>query len=189
MEFESINNENDSIKNSIYSSINNYSQDDLISLINNEKIFFDNININELKLLNNNIFYKISENTLKNLTKEGIENLVKAKKIQYLNKNLLNFIRKDLFHVLSNDFFKQITINQFYSAKKKVIIDLGKIRKIHNFNKTVLKDFYKEYFNSFEDIKVIVYLLAKSGKNFECLTIDDFTYLKKFIGQKDLDFF
>ena len=189
MEFESINNENDSIKNSIYSSINNYSQDDLISLINNEKIFFDNININELKLLNNNIFYKISENTLKNLTKEGIENLVKAKKIQYLNKNLLNFIRKDLFHVLSNDFFKQITINQFYSAKKKVIIDLGKIRKIHNFNKTVLKDFYKEYFNSFEDIKVIVYLLAKSGKNFEYLTIDNFTYLKKFIGQKDLDFF
>ena len=139
MEFLTTDIENDSTRNSIYSSIKDYSQDDLISLINKENTFFDNININELKLLNKNIFYKISENTLRNLTKEGIENLVKAQKIQYLNKNLLNFIRKDLFLVLSNEFFKQITINQFYAAKNKVIIDLGKLRKIHNFNKTVLK--------------------------------------------------
>ena len=189
MEFLNTDNENDSTRNSIYSSIKNYSQDDLISLINKEKTFFDNININELKLLNNKLFYKISENTLRNLTKEGIENLVKAQKIQYLNKNLLNFISKDLFLVLSNEFFKQITINQFYAAQKKVIIHLGKLRKIHNFNKTVLKDFYKLYFTSFDDIKVIVYLLSKSGKDFEYLTIDNFIYLKKFIGQKELDYF
>ena len=66
---------------------------------------------------------------------------------------------------------------------------MGKLRKIHNFNKTVLKEFYKAYFNRFDDIKVIVYLLSKSGKDFEYLTIDNFIYLKKFIGHKELDFF
>ena len=36
------------------------------------------IDINELKLLNNNIFSQISENALKNLSKEGIEKLVQV---------------------------------------------------------------------------------------------------------------
>lgn len=189
MEFLPTDNESDSTRNSIFSNIKNYSQNDLISLINKEKAFFDNIDINELKLFNKNIFVNISVKTLNNLTKEGIEKLVKAQKIQYLNKELLNYINKDLFPVLSNEFFRQITDNQFYSAKKKIVKDLVKLRLIDKFNKRILKYFYKVYFNDFEDIKVIVYLLSKSGKNFEYLTIDNFIYLKKFIGKKEMDYF
>ena len=187
MEFLTNENENDSTKSSIYSNINNYSQDDLISIISQEKTFFDNIDINELKLLKKNIFGKLSRKTLKNLTKEGIENLVQAKKIQYLDKNLLNSINKDLFPHLSNDFFNQITVNQFCFAKKEIICNLVKLRKIHTFNKTNFKYFYKEYFNSFDDIKTIVYLLSKAGKDFEYLTIDNYIFLKKFIGKKEMD--
>ena len=78
MEFPNNDNENDSTTNSIFTNIKNLSEKDLISLINEEKTFFDKIDINELKLLNNNIFSQISENALKNLSKEGIEKLVQV---------------------------------------------------------------------------------------------------------------
>jgi len=78
MEFPDNDNENDSTTNSIFTNIKNLSEKDLISLINEEKTFFDKIDINELKLLNNNIFSQISENALKNLSKEGIEKLVQV---------------------------------------------------------------------------------------------------------------
>ena len=61
MEFLTTDIENDSTRNSIYSSIKDYSQDDLISLINKENTFFDNININELKLLNKIYFIKFQK--------------------------------------------------------------------------------------------------------------------------------
>ena len=51
MKFSNNDNENDSTTNSIFSNIKNYSEKDLISLIHKEKTFFDNVDINELKLL------------------------------------------------------------------------------------------------------------------------------------------
>ena len=189
MKFSNNDNENDSTTNSIFSNIKNYSEKDLISLINKEKTFFDNVDINELKILNNNIFSQISGKAINNLTKEGIEKLVQVQKIQYLDKNILNYIKNDLFSQLTDEFFNQVTDNQFYSAEKKTINILVNVGKIHKFNKTILKYFYKEYFNSFNDIKVIFYLLSKSGKDFEYLTIDNFIYLKNFIGKKEIDDF
>ena len=61
----------DSIKKNISLNIKNYSEKDLISLINKERTF-DNIDINDLKLLNNNIFKRMSNDAINNLTKEGI---------------------------------------------------------------------------------------------------------------------
>ena len=104
-----------------------------------------------------------------------------------MNNEFLNNINKELLPKLSNSFFKQINGNQFYATKKKIITDLVKLRKIHNFNPTVLKYFYKEHFCNFNEIKDIIYLLSKSGKEFEYLTIDNFIHLDKFIGNKELD--
>jgi len=187
MEFPSNDNENDSTTNSIILNINNLSEKDLISIINKEKTFFDNIDINGLKLLNNNIFSQISENALKNLTKEGIEKLVQVEKIQYLNNNILKYIKKELFSELKNEFYNQITFKQFHSANKNIINNLVVLRKIHNLNKTILKDFYKTYFNNFDDAETIAYLLKNSGKGFEYLTIDNYIHLKDLIGKKEMD--
>ena len=54
----------DSIKKNISLNIKNYSEKDLISLINKERTF-DNIDINDLKLLNNNIFKRMSNDAKK----------------------------------------------------------------------------------------------------------------------------
>ena len=61
----------DSIKKNISLNIKNYSEKDLISLINKERTF-DNIDINDLKLLNNNIFKRMSNEAINNFTQEGI---------------------------------------------------------------------------------------------------------------------
>ena len=188
-----IDNDNDSIKiikKISPSNIQDYSKEYLISLINKEKTFFDNIDINALKLFDKKIFNSISEDIINNLTKESIEKLTTAEKIQYFNDNFLNFINKQLFAILSNSFFKQINNRQIHCAKKKIIDELLKVRKIHNFNKEVLKKYYKEYFNQIKEIKDIKYLLSKAGKNFEYLTIDNFIYLENVIGKyEELDYF
>ena len=153
-----IDNENDSIKiikKISPSNIKDYSKEYLISLINKEKTFFDNIDINALKLFDKKIFNSISEDIINNLTKENIEKLTKAEKIQYFNDNFLNFINKQLFAILSNSFFKQINNRQIHCAKKKIIDELLKVRKIHNFNKEVLKKYYKEYFNYLKQVKIL----------------------------------
>lgn len=190
MEYLTKDKENDSINNSKFIHIKDYSQNDLITLINRERTFFDNIDINELKLINNKFFEIISESVINNLTKEGIEKLTQAKKIQYFNNNLLNNINKEVLPLLSNEFFKQISIKQINTAKNKIITDLVKIRKIDHFNKNVLKYFYQAYFNNFKEEKDIAYLLSKAGKNFEYLTVDNFIHLDRFIGEyKKLDYF
>ena len=63
-------------------------------------------------------------------------------------------------------------------------------RKIEYLNKKVLKYFYQNYFNKIDEEKDIIYLLSKSGENFEYLTSDNFIYLDRFIGRTDkLDHF
>ena len=60
MEFPNNDNETDSTTNSFFENIKNFFENDLICLINKEKTFIDKIDINGLKLFNNNIF---SQNT------------------------------------------------------------------------------------------------------------------------------
>ena len=70
------------------------------------------------------------------------------------------------------------------------VYELIRKRKIENLNKKVLKYFYQNYFNKIDEEKDIIYLLSKSGENFEYLTSDNFIYLDRFIGRTDkLDHF
>ena len=170
--------------------IKDYPKTKLISLIKKEKDFFYYIDINSLKLLDNEVIKSLSEKNINDLKRESLEKLASAEKIQYLADNFLNKINPSLLSGLSQNFFNQISIHQFEVAKKKVITNLVKYRKIDNLNKSNIKHFYKKYFNSFKELKDIKYLLAKSGKKFEYLTVDNFIHLGKFIGKtEELDHF
>lgn len=172
------------------SNIKKYQKNQLISLMNKEKDFFYYIDINSLKLFDNEVIESLSEKKFSDLTRENLEKLASAEKIQYLNDNFLNKINSSLLPGLSKNFFNQISSRQFEATKKKVIMNLVKCRKIEHLNKSNIQQFYKKYFNSIKEIKDIKYLLSKSGKKFEYLTADNFIYLGQFIGKtEELDYF
>ena len=170
--------------------INKVLKKELINLINNEKYFFYFIDINALKLFDKDVIKSISSITICKLTNESLEKLTTAEKIEFLNNDFLNLIDISIFSNISDNFFNQIEINQFKNAKQKVVNELIRKRKIEHLNKKVLKYFYQNYFNKIDEEKDIIYLLSKSGENFEYLTSDNFIYLDRFIGRTDkLDHF
>ena len=170
--------------------INKVLKKELINLINNEKYFFYFIDINALKLFDKDVIKSISSITICKLTNESLEKLTTAEKIEFLNNDFLNLIDISIFSNISDNFFNQIEINQFKNAKQKVVYELIRKRKIEHLNKKVLKYFYQNYFNKIDEEKDIIYLLSKSGENFEYLTSDNFIYLDRFIGRTDkLDHF
>ena len=178
------------IKEITPSNIKDYPKSQLIDLINKEKEFFYYIDINSLKLLDSEVIKSLSKTKIKDLTRESLEKLASAEKIQYLTDNFLNQINPSLLPELSKNFFNQISIKQFKAAKKEVIKNLVKCRKIEKLNKSNIKLFYQKHFNSFKELKDIKYLLAKSGKKFEYLTPDNFIHLGQFIGNtEELDYF
>ena len=173
------------IKGITPSNLNNYSNKQLISLIHSEKDFFTYIDINSLKLFDNEVIESISNKIISILTLEQIEKLTIAAKIKYLNKKFLQILDEYTLFQLSNNFYNQITIKQFENAGEEIIIKLVKLQKIGYFDTPVLKIFYKKYFNSLKDIIDIEYSLSKSGKHLEYLTNDNFLHLSKFIGKDD----
>jgi len=173
------------IKGITPSNLNNYSNKQLISLIHSEKDFFTYIDINSLKLFDNEVIESISNKIISILTLEQIEKLTSAAKIKYLNKKFLQILDEYTLFQLSNNFYNQITIKQFENAGEEIIIKLVKLQKIGYLDTPVLKIFYKKYFNSLKDIIDIEYSLSKSGKHLEYLTNDNFLHLSKFIGKDD----
>ena len=196
-EFDNIkndNNENETvkkIKQITPLNIKDYTKEELISLIKKEKNhFFYFININSLKLLDNGIIKSIPKNIISNFTKEILEKLAEAEKIQYMNNKFLTYIDKSVLSQLSDKFFKKINIYQFENAGKDIILNLVTLRKIHHLDQSVIQLFYKKYFNKVKEDEDIKYLLTKSGKKFDYLTLDNFIYLDKFIGKTNkLDYF
>ena len=171
------------IKGITPSNIKNYSNKQLISLTQTEKNFFSYIDINALKLFDNEVIKSISNKIISKLTLEQIEKLTGATKIKYLNKKFLQNIEENILSQLSNNFFNQISIEQFENVEEETVIKLVKMKKIGDLNTSVLKIFYKKYFNYLKDITDIEYSLSKSGKHLEYLTNDNFIYLSKFIGK------
>ena len=108
------------------SNIKKYQKNQLISLMNKEKDFFYYIDINSLKLFDNEVIESLSEKKFSDLTRENLEKLASAEKIQYLNDNFLNKINSSLLPGLSKNFFNQISSRQFEATKKKVIMNLVK---------------------------------------------------------------
>ena len=171
------------IKGITPSNIKNYSNKQLISLIQAEKNFFLYIDINSLKLFDNEVIKSISNKIISKLTLEHIEKLAGATKIRYLDKKFLQNIGEYILSQLSNNFFNQISIEQFENAEEEIVIKLVKLQKIGYLDESVLKIFYKKYFNYLKDISDIEYSLPKSGKHLEYLTNDNIIYLNKFIGK------
>ena len=196
-EFDNIendNNENETvkkIKQITPLNIKDYTKEELISLIKKEKNhFFYFININSLKLLDNGIIKSIPKKIISNFTKEILEKLAEAEKIQYMDNKFLTYIDKSVLSKLSDKFFKKINIYQFENAGKDIILNLVTLRKIHHLDQSVIQLFYKNYFNIVKEDEDIKYLLTKSGKKFDYLTLDNFIYLDKFIGKTNkLDYF
>ena len=125
------------------SNIKEYSNEYLISLINQEKIFFDIIEYDALKCFNKKVINSLSKNNINNLSKLALQKLTNAEKIYYLDKKFLNYINNEYFSQLPNNFYKQINENQFYNTEDKIIFELVKLKKIENFKKTILKEIYK----------------------------------------------
>ena len=191
---ENDNNENETskkIKQITPLNIKDYTKEELISLIKKEKNhFFYFININSLKLLDNGIIKSIPKKIISNFTKEILEKLAEAEKIQYMDNKFLTYIDKSVLSQLSDKFFKKINIYQFENAGKDIILNLVTLRKIHYLDQSVIQLFYKKYFNMVKEDEDIKYLLTKSGKKFDYLTLDNFIYLDKFIGKTNkLDYF
>ena len=191
---ENDNNENETskkIKQITPLNIKDYTKEELISLIKKEKNhFFYFININSLKLLDNGIIKSIPKKIISNFTKEILEKLAEAEKIQYMDNKFLTNIDKSVLSQLSDKFFKKINIYQFENAGKDIILKLVTLRKIHHLDQSVIQLFYKKYFNMVKEDEDIKYLLTKSGKKFDYLTLDNFIYLDKFIGKTNkLDYF
>ena len=169
------------IKKLTPSNIKNYSKEELISLMKKENQFFSYINIDTLKLFNNEVIKDIPKKIISSLTKKDFEKFASAGIIKYMKKNFLEYIDISVLSKLSDNFYKQITIEQFEG--KDNILKIVKSRKIHLLDKSIIEIFYKKYFNKVEDDKDMKYLLSKSGKNFEYLTLDNFIYLGEFIGE------
>ena len=191
---ENDNNENETskkIKQITPLNIKDYTKEELISLINKEKNhFFYFINIDSLKLVDNGIIKSIPKNIISKFTKGIFEKLVEAEKIQYMDNKFLTYIDKSVLSKLSDKFFKKINIYQFENAGKDIILNLVTLRKIHHLDQSVIQLFYKKYFNMVKEDEDIKYLLTKSGKKFDYLTLDNFIYLDKFIGKTNkLDYF
>jgi hypothetical protein len=143
-----------------------------------------------LKLFDNEIIKSIPKKIISNFTKEILEKLVEAEKIQYMDNKFLTYIDKSVLSGLSDKFFKKINIYQFENAGKDIILNLVTLRKIHHLDQSVIQLFYKKYFNKVKEDEDIKYLLTKSGKKFDYLTLDNFIYLDKFIGKTNkLDYF
>ena len=191
---ENDNNENETskkIKQITPLNIKDYTKEELISLIKKEKKdFFYYINIDSLKLFDNGIIKSIPKKIISNFTKEILEKLAEAEKIQYMDNKFLTYIDKSVLSKLSDKFFKKINIYQFENAGKDIILKLVTLRKIHHLDQSVIQLFYKKYFNRVKEDEDIKYLLTKSGKKFDYLTLDNFIYLDKFIGKTNkLDYF
>ena len=169
------------IKKLTPSNIKNYSKKELISLMKEENQFFSYINIDTLKLFNNEVIKDIPKKIISSLTNKALEKFASAGIIKYMKKNFLEYIDISVLSKLSDNFYKQITIEQFEG--KDNILKIVKSRKIHLLDKSIIEIFYKNYFNKVEDDKDMKYLLSKSGKNFEYLTLDNFIYLGEFIGE------
>ena len=88
-------------------------------MINNENYFFYFIDINALKLFDKDVIKSISSTKICKLTKESLEKLAIAEKIEFLSNDFLNLIDISIFSNISNNFFYQIEINQFKNAEKK----------------------------------------------------------------------
>ena len=93
--------------------INKVVKKELINLINNENYFFYFIDINALKLFDKDVIKSISSTKICKLTKESLEKLAIAEKIEFLSNDFLNLIDISIFSNISNNFFYQIEINQF----------------------------------------------------------------------------
>lgn len=172
--------------------IKNYNTKNLISLINgNYQIFFDNINIDALKAVNNEVFKYLSKDSLKSLSIEKIELLVKIEKIGFLPDFFLNIINKEILKNISDNFYGQLQTNHIENAKKDILKQIVIHEKLNLLNDTLFESFCKTV--SFETLeKNSIFSVLKELKrrnNFKYLTSNNFLALEKCINEPEIEIY
>lgn len=170
--------------------VNKYNNGKLISLINSEKKnFFDKNKIEVIKLIQDEVFNHLDKKCLKDLTKENIEALVEADKIESLPNIFLNHINESIFKEISDKFYKKIKEEQITNANEKILKKLIELEKFIHLNAKSFKSFCQTIKFSNLDIQDISPILKvlKERKKIHYITGINFISLGNFINNKEID--
>jgi hypothetical protein len=191
---ESSSNENEKIINKIKeltpSEIKNYDKEELKSFINkNYKFFFDYININALKSINNDVFNYLSEECIKSLKIENIQSLVEIEKVEFLPDFVLNKINKELFKDIPDNFYGKIQSNHIEKANKDILKHIITLKKLNLLNSKSFESFCKIIsFKDLEKENVFSVLDEFQKRNkFKYLTGENYLNLEKYINDVELE--